>query len=635
MSFSSLAVNNVKKNFSNYIMYLISAVFSVMIFYIFCSIAFNDVIMKLADNKVTVKVAFKASAVIVALFSFVFIWYSNSFFLKRRKKEIAIYSIIGMEKRQVAKMLFYENIIIGTLAIFFGIVLGGMFSKYFSLMLIYLMKETLDLKFTVVPNAFKITILVFFILFLLNSIHSYRIIYKYKLIELLSAQKEGEKVPKASVFMAVLSVLLIMLGYFIPYNKTSIQLVKLGIPIIILVSIGTYLFLNSFIIILIKAFKGKKGFYYRGENIISVSQILYRIKSNAKTLFIISMLSAVTLTSIGVSYSFYKTTEEDINKNIPFSYEFMNVDSLGNEKIKNTINKYADNKLISHSSLKLINAKVSIIDLQNKNFQGKIISQTDYNKVITIKNRGNNINLKDNECLFINVNQGDGKKHNYLNSTASVQLKTLKRDFKIIKSADIQVVSPFITRSTIIVSDNVFNKFTNKSEECENTIVDGYIVQNPEKSKELTNELSKVVMQGAYIDSYYDSYHGFYKGGAVFIFIGIFLGALFSLATSSVISFKQLIEAAEDEKRYAILRKIGMNRKEIKKSISKQLLITFGMPLIIAVCHSTAALIVFQRLMNAQTMKYCVVIMIGYTFMYFIYYIVTVNSYTNIVCNRE
>ncbi|MBO0553562.1 ABC transporter permease [Clostridium botulinum] len=165
MSFSSLAVNNVKKNFSNYIMYLISAVFSVMIFYIFCSIAFNDVIMKLADNKVTVKVAFKASAVIVALFSFVFIWYSNSFFLKRRKKEIAIYSIIGMEKRQVAKMLFYENIIIGTLAIFFGIVLGGMFSKYFSLMLIYLMKETLDLKFTVVPNAFKITILVFFILF--------------------------------------------------------------------------------------------------------------------------------------------------------------------------------------------------------------------------------------------------------------------------------------------------------------------------------------------------------------------------------------------------------------------------------------------------------------------------------------
>ncbi|MBO0562244.1 ABC transporter permease [Clostridium botulinum] len=168
MSFSSLAVNNVKKNFSNYIMYLISAVFSVMIFYIFCSIAFNDVIMKLADNKVTVKVAFKASAVIVALFSFVFIWYSNSFFLKRRKKEIAIYSIIGMEKRQVAKMLFYENIIIGTLAIFFGIVLGGMFSKYFSLMLIYLMKETLDLKFTVVPNAFKITILVFFILFFIK-----------------------------------------------------------------------------------------------------------------------------------------------------------------------------------------------------------------------------------------------------------------------------------------------------------------------------------------------------------------------------------------------------------------------------------------------------------------------------------
>ncbi|MTK12630.1 MAG: ABC transporter permease [Clostridiaceae bacterium] len=632
MSFISLAINNVKKNFNNYIMYLISAVFSVMIFYIFCSIAFNDVFIRLADNKATVKVMFKASAAIVALFSFAFIWYSNSFFLKRRKKEIAIYSMIGMEKKQIAKMLFYENAIIGALAIFCGTVLGSMFSKYFSLMLIYLMKEILDLKFTIVPKAFEVTILVFFILFLLNSLHSYSIIYRYKLIELLSAQKEGEKAPKASVFTAVLSVLFIMLGYFMTYNKTSMQLVKLGIPIIILVSIGTYLLFNSLIIILIKAVKRNKGFYYRGENMISASQILYRIKSNAKTLSIISLLSAVTLTSIGASYSFYKTTEEDINKNIPFSYEFINADSSVNEKIKNTISKYTDNKLISQSSLKLINAQVS---LQNEDFEGKIISQTDYNNAITIKNRGSNVNLKDNECLFINVNGGDSKKHNYLNSSVLVKLKNLNRNFTITKSTDIQVVSPFIARSTIIVSDKAFNELTNKSKKYEITNMDGYIVQNAEKSKELTKELSKVIPQGVYIDSYYDSYQGFYKGGAILIFIGMFLGVLFSLATGSIISFKQLIEAADDEKRYATLRKIGMNRKEIKKSIAKQLLITFGMPLIIAICHSTAALIVFQRLMNEEIMKYCAVIMISYIFMYFIYYIVTVNSYTNIVCSRE
>lgn len=613
-------------------MYLVSAVFSVMIFYIFCSIAFNDVFVKLADNKPTVKIMFKASAGIVALFSFVFIWYSNSFFLKERKKEIGIYSMIGMEKKQIAKMLFYENIIIGGLSILCGIILGTMFSKYFSLMLIYLMRETLDIKFTIAFKAFELTIVVFFILFLLNSIHSYSIIYRYKVIELLSSQKEGERAPKGSLIMSILSLIFILSGYFMTYNKTTMQLVKLGIPVVILVSIGTYFLFNSFIIMLVQAIKKNKRFYYKGENFISTSQILYRIKSNAKTLSIISLLSAVTLTSIGASYSFYRTTEEDINKEMPFSYEFMNVDKILDEKIENTINKYENNKLILVNNLKFIDAKVYLPVQQNNEFEGKIISQSNYNNVITINNRGSKIKLKDNECLVIKVNQGEGKKHNYVNSTASVKLQDSKIDFNIIKFSDIQVVSPFIANSTIVISDGVFSKLGNKAKV---TNISGYIVQNPEKSKELTAELSKAIPQGVYIDSYYDSYQGFYKGGAILIFIGIFLGILFFLATGSIISFKQLMEAADDKKRYVALRKIGMNRREIKKSVEKQLLITFGMPLMVAICHSTVALIVFQRLMNGAIMKYCVVIMLSYIFMYFIYYIVTVNSYTNIVCRRQ
>jgi putative ABC transport system permease protein len=226
----------------------------------------------------------------------------------------------------------------GSLSIFCGIILGVMFSKYFSLMLIYLMRETLNIEFTIAFKAFYITILVFFVFFLLNSIHSYSITYRYKIIELLSAQKQGEKDPKASWIMSVLSLILILLGYFMSYNKTTVQLIKVGISVIILVSIGTYLLFNSLIIILVQAIKKNKRFYYRGENMVSTAQILYRIKSNAKILCIISLLSAVTLTSIGVFYSFYKTTEEDINKNMPFSYEFINTDKELNEKIENMIN---------------------------------------------------------------------------------------------------------------------------------------------------------------------------------------------------------------------------------------------------------------------------------------------------------
>ncbi|OBR89652.1 MULTISPECIES: FtsX-like permease family protein [Clostridium] len=631
MTFISLAVNNVKKNFNNYVMYLISAVFSVMIFYIFSSIAFNEVIMKLADNKPIVKAIFKASAGIVALFSFVFIWYSNSFFLKTRKKEIAIYSMVGMEKKQIAKMLFYENLIIGVLAILCGIVLGTMFSKYFSLMLIYLMKETLNIKFIISLKAFEITIVVFCILFLLNSFHSYSIIYRYKLIELLSAQKEGEKQPNTSLITSILSLVFIAAGYIMTYDKTTMQLVKIGIPIVILVSIGTYFLFSSFIIIFIRTIKRNRSVYYRGENMISVSQILYRIKSNAKTLSVIALLSAVTLTSVAASYSFYKTTEKDMGKDMVFSYEFVNADSSLNKKIEDTINKY-DNKLISRNNLKLISAKVNLPILNKDDFEGKIISQSDYNSVITIKNRGNKVNLKGNECLFIQTSKGSSKKYTYLRNPVLVKLENSIMNFTIIKSTDVQVVSPAVAASTIVVSDKAFKGISSQNKI---TNMNGYIVQNPEKSKELTKKLNEEVSKDIYVDSYYDSYQGFYKGGAVLIFIGMFLGILFFLATGSIISFKQLMEASDDERRYSTLRKIGMNRQEIKKSIAKQLSVTFGMPLVVAICHSTAALIVFQRLMNEGIMNYCVIIMLGYILMYFLYYIVTVNSYTNIVCKKE
>lgn len=630
MNFINLALNNVKKNFKNYAMYLISAIFSVMVFYIFCSIAVNELFVKLADNKAIIRVMFQISAFVVVIFSLMFIQYSNSFFLKTRKKEIAIYSMVGMEKMQIGRMLFYENLVIGFLAILCGIFLGIMFSKYFSLMLITMMKEYVDIKFAIIPKACVITILVFFIIFLLNSIHSYRVIYRYKLIELLAAQKKGEKMPKASVFKSIIAIVLIALGYVLPQNKTSMQLLKLAIPIIILVSIGTYLLFNNLIVIVIKSFKKNKNVYYKGVNMISTSNILYRAKINAKTLSIIALMSAATLAAMGSTYSFYKTTEQDLYKNIPFSYQFVNLNADLNKKVKDTISRY-NNKLLSENNIKSINADCYIPIFNQNSFGGKVMSSSDYNNIVKTQNRGKEISLKDNECLFIETNQGDGLDRYYIKSKAQIKVNDFKMDFIIIKSTDVQVISPSIARGTLVVSDSSFKKIENKnSDKIIN--IDGYTVQNVEKSKELTEELKSIIPKEFFISSYYDVYQGYYKSGSVMIFIGMFLGVLFFLATGSIISFKQLIEASDDEKRYKILRNIGVSKREIKKSISKQLLITFGMPLIIAICHSIVALMINEKLMREKTMGYCASIILIYVLMYFVYYRVTVNSYTNIVC---
>ena len=323
MNLFKLAFNNIKKKFGDYLIYLISAIFAVTIFSIFCSMYFNPQFSQYRLGIGKMAVLFRISAVAVIAFSSIFIFYANKFFVKTRKKEIAIYSLLGMRKEEIGRMLFYENIFIGLIAILGGLFAGTLLSRFFCMLMLHMMKQVPKVHSSIQWEAVLITIVAFLVIFIINSINAYGIIYRYKLIELLSASKEGEKTPKYSMLGGMLSVIIIVSGYIygltIDFNQGGIKSLPAAFTVVILVIAGTVLFFNNFIPMIAVKLKKNKKIYYTPTNFISLSQIVYRIKANSRMLSVIAILSAITVTMISATFVLYKEFENLASEYTPFS----------------------------------------------------------------------------------------------------------------------------------------------------------------------------------------------------------------------------------------------------------------------------------------------------------------------------
>jgi putative ABC transport system permease protein len=592
------------------------------------------------QSKMKLDIIFKGSAAIVAIFSAIFVWYSNSFFINRRKKEIATYNLLGMKKYQIGIMLFYENIILGVCSLILGIFIGLLFSRVFSAILLNLMLDTTKLEVELVWKAAFITVIVFFVMFLTNSLYTYTLTYRFKLIELFNASKKGEKEPKTSFVGASLSVVLILLGYVIVITNANmndrIKMVIYGLLVIVFVVVGTYLLFSNFIVIILKRLRMNKGFYYKGVNIIGTSQILYRIKGNAVTLATIAILSSMTLISLSAAFIYHEVTNNAILGYAPFSYVHIGDDKSLNDNVVKTIQSNPDFKLLSIDNINFISAttKTPYYSPFGKSIEiveSHIMSQSQYNQALTHQNRGPLLDLKDDgECLFIELNVGSGQRDELIGQNTEITTPGLNKTLKILDTTTEGIVNVKILKTTIVTTDNVYNDFiANRKNNVLN--IRGYVVSNATKSRVLTEELRNIIPNDKEFDAYYDMRVSLFKISGVYIFTGVFLGVLFLLATGSIIYFKQLLEANGDKDRYTILMKIGVSKKEIKQSVAKQHIAIFGLPLLVGICHSGVAFYVLQYISQYNLFKYYALIILAYFSMYVVYYVATVNSYTKIV----
>lgn len=640
MTLFDLAKKNVIGNFKNYLLYFISMIFSVVIYYTFVSLQYSPEVQMAIESSDAVLNIFIAGSIVLIIFVAIFIYFSNSFFTKKRKKEVGLYSLLGLKKKTIGRMLFYENLIMGGMAVVFGIIIGTILSKLFTMIVLKLLDSAVEVSFGISVEAIVNTLIVFLIISLFTSFSAYRLIYRFKLIELFRAEKEGEKLPKASSFAAIASIILIGFSYWIGFKPPTenIQVLTNLLLFIISIVVGTYLLFRFLTIYILKLIQNKKARYYKGTNLIGISQLLYRINGNARTLTIIALLSAVTISAISVGYSFYYTNENQAEKAAPFSYTHVSISETVDKQIEKVIESDPEHSLIGHIEIPVIflNGEVSSPLLSDYLGNGpiKIISEHTYHEALKILGKESKIQLTPNQTIGIRPLLTDYTTADYVGQTVTLNMPNKVLDLKLTSMAEHRILPWSYPDFVIVVHDQLFNEMATR---VPSVTIKAYEVAGEKTTKDTANQLQEIASEEMNLTTYYNVYREGLESGGLNLFILGFLGLVFLAATGSIIYFKQLTEAHEDRNRYMILRKIGVSKKEINTIIRKQMIFIFGLPLIVGVVHGLVILQIasniFSVLIGTNLTVPILITAVLYFVIYLGYYLLTLTSVKNTVNN--
>ncbi|PCN45175.1 ABC transporter permease [Brevibacillus laterosporus] len=636
MTLFNLVLRNMRRNMKSYLIYFVSMIFSIVIYYTFMSLQFNTQIAEVSGGDPYVKKAFEFSSGLLLLFVAIFMVYSNSFFTRKRKKEVGLYSLLGVRKRQVGMMLFFENLFLGVGALIVGIILGGFLSKAFLSLLVYLMNIDMQVNFEIPLEAIKQTATVFFVLILFTSLQGYILIYRFKLIELFRAEQEGETVPKGSVILALFSVFLIGSAYFLAATFMNYFDVFVAFYIIGGTVLGTYILFHYFMIFYFKRARKNKRSFYNGLSMVSKGQLLYRIKGNATALATITVVSTITICAVGTAATFYFNVNDATAQGNPYSYSYHKDGKEWNNEVEKAFANAKDKNPIQLETevpyivVKTQDEKKAGFSLQYFTSEGMyLLGQSKYNELAKAMNR-ESVEVKPGEMVIMDGFYDKMFQSDILNKQVSYKLGDQVKTLTLVDAKKVAVSN--LGKTTFVVSDADYQA---AQEFGKPYVIKNINVENQYKASELSANLHKVMPEGEKLKDFYTQYQALMEATGVMVFIGGFIGLVFMLATGSIIYFKQLTEAHNDKKYYIILHKIGATKRESKEAISKQIAFIFGGPLLLGISHSLFALNTMSAMFKVNILTPVLVSMGVYLVIYVGYYFMTVRSYSKIVLDHN
>ena len=665
--YTKLAASNIKKNSRTYIPYIITCIITAAMFYIINSLSNNESIKKLYGGE-TILITLGYGTYVTAIFAFIFLFYTNSFLMKRRKKEFGVLNILGMEKRHISKVLLLENIYIAFITMLLGIIIGMVLDKAMFLILTKMLGAEHSPGFYISKEALIHTVILFGIIFFCIYLNSLRQIHLSKPIELLNGGNVGEKEPKTKWFMAILGVICLAVGYYISVtSKNPVESLSSFLIAVILVIAGTYLIFIAGSIAFLKSLRKNKRYYYKTKHFTAVSGMIYRMKQNAVGLANICILSTMVLVMISSTSSLVFGMNDLVKTRYPNDITIYseninnkeNVEAL--EKVQKVIK---DSKSDVNNEIEYSYIVLAVLKNKNKfyvpeNFNK--MSMSDLNKcnniLMTSLDDYNSINsenetLNDDEILIYSRR----KEYEY----STIQLFDTKYSVKkkIKKPID---NGPFfsnnLTESIQIVVKNKsildeMNNYLNENfkeeleEESALKYLYGFDINGSEDSKKsLYNDIKKLLKESNFIgDSecgqiQREGIKGLYGG---MFFLGIFLGSIFTMATILIIYYKQISEGYEDKERFRIMQNVGMSHAEVKRSIHSQIMTVFFMPLIMAGIHVAFAfpivkqILMMLNLTNTRLYIICTIVcFVAFTIIYAVIYSLTAKIYYHIVSTRS
>ncbi|QXE20656.1 ABC transporter permease [Clostridium sp. 001] len=603
-----LAVINIKKNSKTYFPFILTCICTIMMFYIMHAISINKGLDG-ASGSESLKTLLFLGTIVIGIFSAIFLFYTNSFLIKRRKKEIGLYNVLGLEKKHIAKILCFECIFTSVISLTAGLIGGIILNKLMFLLLIKMLNFKVSFGFSIsVPSIIK-TLIVFCSIFFVTLLSNLFQIKILKPIELLKGSEQGEKEPKTKWIMTIIGLAALCGGYGIALNvKSPLAALNLFFGAVILVMIGTYALFTAGSIAVLKFLRKQKNFYYKTGHFISISGMMYRMKQNAVGLANICILSTAVLVMLSTTISLYAGMEDILKLRYPRDIVVTAKETNKNQiqKIDETLNSELKNgKIDMKGKLYYFDNSLEVVKkdgkfLSVKKDPGKVnismievIPISDYNRL-----KGKNITLHDNEVIFFS------KVKNYTNDTINIDNKS----FKIKQRLDKPVGG--LNNSMIDLIDT-YIIFVNNIDSVENNSFKEYttafnINGTNKEILSISDKLNKKFAENkikANAESAASGRKQFLSLYGGLFFLGIFLGILFLMATVLIIYYKQISEGYEDKERFEIMQKVGMDKKEIKKTIRSQVLMVFFLPLIFTVIHIAFAFPMITKMLAVLGLK--------------------------------
>ncbi|MDP7992334.1 ABC transporter permease [Bacillus sp. MHSD_36] len=637
MDFLEVSKRSIKRNIKDYFLYFISLVGSIIIYFTFVSIKRNESVVALLKESDKVETTFTFAQILLIIFLTIFIFYCNSFFLRKKKKEIALYSLLGIRKEEIAKLLFYETLLVGTAASVLGILAGLFIANMCAGFLVKLMGSAFTFTFTISFLSIVEVLITIGAIFFIASWKSKKLIYEHRLVELLYGENQKEEAPTYSSKKAKRAIVLLITGYIIALLTQVFGFGAIfitGLLIFGCIVKGTFLLFEQYTVKSLHTIKGDKTKYWNGTNILSISSLFFRIKGNVKMLALLSLLSAVTLCTIGMSSSMYYGAKKTATLMNPVSYEYVTTGKELNKKVREEIQKHGG-IIKGETKVELFSGQVNIDGssmltgylISDGNVQ--VIKESDYNKAASMLGNKKAVLGSEKEVVLLDPYKSYNIEKNSLEGN-NVSFEGMKREVIIADHREETVVSAKLAPVGLVVQDSLFNKLQRGKAI---STVSGFIVEG-NGNAELTKNLANILSVEAKLQSFEETSQSELQDGAVLLFASIFLGVVFILATGCILYFKQITEAMAERPAYGMLKKIGLTKKEARESIRKQVGAIFLVPLFLAIVHTFFA---FLSLMGFTGMFEYILPLLGsigvYIIIYFGYYMLTVRSYTNTVFN--
>lgn len=669
-----LAWDGIRKNKKLYVPYILTCVGTVAMFYIVSFLSKGSVLQSVAGGS-TMQLILTLGTVVLGVFALLILFYTNSFLIRRRKKEFGLYNILGMDKGNLSRVLIWESLILLAFALVGGLAGGILFSKLAELLMVNILETDAAFTFTINAQSIITTVILFAAIFFLILLNSLRQIHMTNPVELLKSESTGEKPPKANFLLALVGVLLLGGAYVIAVMiKEPMAAIYAYFIAVIMVILGTYLLFIAGSVALCKALQKNKRYYYKTNHFVSVSTMAYRMKRNGAGLASICILSTMVLVMVSCTVCLYFGMEDgmrtlyprnitvDVEVSSPDAYSdrlYTLVDSAARDAVDasdQTMESKADFRMAAFNIGQNENGEYEVLQGSGYPVNGFVVYLVpleDYNRVM-----GQKETLAPGQALIY-----EPKSNSYNYDTLSVagmpQLQIMgKTDDFICYGADMAMVTQSIyvftpdfdtyvaalSQLEVVQDDPGYYLYylygfdiSGDAEQIQvyDSLMEQTLLQNESLAKNAGISLIDVTCAANTRTSFLALYGGLF-------FLGILLGIVFICAAVLIMYYKQLSEGYEDQARFDIMQKVGMTKREIKKSINSQMLTVFFAPLLLAgthlafnfpLIHRTIALLGFQ---NMQLLLISTVVcFLVFALLYMVVYRVTSGAYYKIVSSGE